>query len=36
MRYGILLTCEKGWDFAICSDMSGLGEPYAKWNKTER
>ena len=39
MRYiydGILFICEKGWIFAFCSNMDGLGGHYAKWNKSNR
>ena len=33
---GILLSHEKEWNFAICSNMDGLGGYYAKWNKLNR
>ena len=33
---GILLSHKKEWNFAICSDMDGFGEHYAKWNKSNR
>ena len=32
----ILLSHKKEWHFAICSNMDGLGEYYAKWNKSDR
>ena len=32
----ILLSHKKGWNFAICRDMNGLGRHYAKWNKSDR
>ena len=33
---GILLGHKKEWNFAICSNMNGLGGQYAKWNKSDR
>ena len=27
---------KKEWNFAICSNMDGLGERYAMWNKSDR
>ena len=27
---------QKEWNFAICSNMDGLGVYYAKWNKPNR
>ena len=33
---GLLLSHKKEWNFAICSNMDGLGEHYAKWNKSDR
>ena len=27
---------KKEWNFAICSNMDGLGGYYAKWNKSDR
>ena len=27
---------KKEWDFAICSNMDGLGGHYAKWNESYR
>ena len=33
---GILPSHKKEWNFAICSNMNGLGGHYAKWNKSER
>ena len=33
---GILLSHKKEWNFAICNNMDGLGEHYAKWNKSDR
>ena len=33
---GVLLSHKKAWNFAICSNMDGLGGHYAKWNKSER
>ena len=33
---GILLSHRKKWNFAICSNMDGIGGHYAKWNKSER
>ena len=32
---GILLIHKKEWNFAICSNMDGLGGHYVKWNKSE-
>ena len=32
----ILLSHKKEWNFAICSNMDGLGGYYAKWNKSDR
>ena len=32
----ILLSHKKEWNFAICSNMDGLGGHYAKWNKSDR
>ena len=29
------LAMKEEWNFAICSNMGGLGECYAKWNKSE-
>ena len=29
------LAMKEEWNFAICSNMDGLGECYAKWNKSE-
>ena len=33
---GLLLSHKKEWNFAICSNMDGLGGYYAKWNKSDR
>ena len=33
---GILLSHKKEQNFAICSDIVGLGGHYAKWNKSEK
>ena len=33
---GILLGNEKEWNLAICSNVDGTGEYYAKWNKSGR
>ena len=33
---GILLSHKKEWNFAICSNMDGLGGHCAKWNKSNR
>ena len=33
---GILLSHKKERNFAICSNMDGLGGHYAKWNKSDR
>ena len=33
---GILLRHKKVRNFAICSNMDGLGRHYAKWNKSEK
>ena len=33
---GILLSNEKEWNMAFCSNMDGTGECYAKWNKSCR
>ena len=33
---GILFSHKKEWNFAICSNMDGLGGHYAKWNKSDR
>ena len=33
---GILLIHKKEQNFAICSDMDGLGGHYVKWNKSDR
>ena len=33
---GILLSHKKAYNFAICSNMDGLGGHYAKWNKLEK
>ena len=27
---------KKEWNFAVCSNMDGLGGHYAKWNKSNR
>ena len=32
----ILLSHKKEWNFAICSREDGLGEYYAKWNKSKK
>ena len=32
---GILLSHKNEWNFAICSNMDGLGGHYAKWNKSD-
>ena len=32
---GILPTHKKEWKFSICNNTGGLGERYAKWNKSE-
>ena len=32
----ILLSHNKEWNFAICSNMDGLGGHYAKWNQSDR
>ena len=29
-------TMKKEWNFDICSNMDGLGEYYAKWNKLDK
>ena len=36
IRSVILLSHREGWQFAICSNVDGLGEHYVKWNKTDR
>ena len=36
IRNGIELSHKRGWDFAICSNIDGLGGHYAKWNKSEK
>ena len=33
---GILLSHKEEWNFAISSDMDGLGRGYAKWKKSNR
>ena len=33
---GILLSHKTGQNFAICSNMDGLGGHYAKWTKRQR
>ena len=33
---GIVLSHKKEQHFTICSNMDGLGGPYAKWNKSDR
>ena len=33
---GILLSHKKVWNFAICSNMDGLGGYYAKSSKSDR
>ena len=33
---GTLLSHKKEWNFAICSNMDGLGEHDVKWNKSDR
>ena len=33
---GILLSHKKRWDTAICDNMDGSWEYYAKWNKSEK
>ena len=33
---GILLSHKKEQNFAICSNMDGLGGHYSKWNKSEK
>ena len=33
---GILLSHKKEQNFAICSNIDGLGGHYAKWNKSDR
>ena len=33
---GILLSHNKEWNLAICSNTDGLGGHYAKWNKSDR
>ena len=33
---GILLSHKKEWNFAIFSNMDGLGGHYAKWNESEK
>ena len=33
---GIPLSHKKEQNFAICSNMDGSGEHYAKWNKSDR
>ena len=33
---GLLLSHKKGWNFAICNNMDGLGGYYAWWNKSGR
>ena len=33
---GIWLSHKKEWNFAICSNMDGLGGYFAKWNKSNR
>ena len=32
----ILLIHKKEWNFAICNNTDGLGEFFAKWNKSDR
>ena len=32
----ILLSHKKEWYVVICSNTDGLGEHYAKWNKSDR
>ena len=32
---GILLSHEKEWNIAICSNINWLGGLYAKWNKSD-
>ena len=32
----ILLIHKKEWNFAICNNTDGLGEYFAKWNKSDR
>ena len=34
--HGILISCEKEWNLAICINMDGAREYYAKWNKSVR
>ena len=34
--YGILLSHQKEWNFAICNNIDGLGRYYAKWNKSDK
>ena len=36
IQNGILLRHKKEENSAICSNMDGLGEHYAKWNKSEK
>ena len=31
----IVLSHKREWNFAICSNIDGLGGHYAKWNKSE-
>ena len=33
---GILLSHKKDWNFAICSNMNGLGGHSTKWNKQRK
>ena len=33
---GILLTHQKEWNNAICSNMDGPGDYHTKWNKSDR
>ena len=36
MYNGIVLNHKKNENFSICSNTDGLGEHYAKWNKSDR
>ena len=36
IHHGILLSQKKEWNFAICSNIDGLGRHYAEGNKSDR
>ena len=36
MEYYLAKKKKKEWNFAVCSNMDGLGGHYAKWNKSNR